>query len=388
MTIVLHLSATRVAKVNFYLPLNEEGNMHGEKEQPSWRQGLIDAQAMFNARHELAGHVSTKTYGLARSPLGDSIVVCASNHPSNGLEYAIPALQISNISINDENDMDLDAIFSVYQPSPKHNQISDGAVFTAIKGLMERSPDSPPNVEAFLERMPCKSPQEVTNGSQTQDSDLSTSLESQVAHLRQKFVYDQESILSRNRRLVQLAQAPVAQSLKPDLNMIRRLVTTVLGLPSSLSDDVPMSAKIIKVYRVVLAKIEAREHDTDPVIETHSLERCDMCDSNIAFESLLWARCSAGHQFSRCALSFLAMQNSEAIKSCAICNTRYIDEHPIEALTQITAEPANNATESDGVEKQTSVTRQGVQSNLSEPLARILFAACDTCIRCGGNFVG
>jgi hypothetical protein len=82
----------------------------------------------------------------------------------------------------------------------------------------------------------------------------------------------------------------------------------------------------------------------------------------------------------RCTLSFLAIQTPGTSKACSICNAQYINEFMM---------PSFKAQDS----KETSADGDEVMQGTSdqEPplsLARILFAACDRCVCCGGKFTG
>lgn len=73
----------------------------------------------------------------------------------------------------------------------------------------------------------------------------------------------------------------------------------------------------------------------------------------------------------RCGLSFLAIQVPGEAKSCNLCNIQYLNEHEVSAFDY---QPTADATQGDDTTK----------PRLS--LARILFAACDVCIYCGGRY--
>ncbi|KAJ5995973.1 hypothetical protein N7499_012114 [Penicillium canescens] len=55
-------------------------------------------------------------------------------------------------------------------------------------------------------------------------------------------------------------------------------------------------------------------------------ERCDICDAGIGWHSAQEAKCANGHLFTRCGLSFLAIQEPGISKYCSLCQTEYLDE--------------------------------------------------------------
>lgn len=69
---------------------------------------------------------------------------------------------------------------------------------------------------------------------------------------------------------------------------------------------------------------------TNPAVHLTSLteELCEVCNSSIPFEAS--ARCSKGHVFTRCSLSFLAIQEPGISMSCAQCGKQFLDPGKLE----------------------------------------------------------
>jgi len=82
----------------------------------------------------------------------------------------------------------------------------------------------------------------------------------------------------------------------------------------------------------------------------------------------------------RCTLSFLAIQTPGTSKACSICNAQYINESMMPGFKAQDSKDAG--TEEDEVMQGTSDQEPPLS------LARILFAACDRCVCCGGKFTG
>jgi hypothetical protein len=83
-------------------------------------------------------------------------------------------------------------------------------------------------------------------------------------------------------------------------------------------------------------------------------------------------------------------------KSCRICNALYLNEDalpefkkPSSKTIKVEEAPQEDSMEVDataGAEDTSNASQNdGVEPNIS--LARLLFAACDVCILCGGKFV-
>jgi hypothetical protein len=171
-----------------------------------------------------------------------------------------------------------------------------------------------------------------------------------------------------------------------------------------------------------------------------TVDTCDFCSAAIPFTDLTTASCTNGHQFPRCGLSFLAIQAPGITKYCGICSTPYLNDQFVAAQEiekpsdhgaehETRAQGSRHAGESAGttVQQQTSgdtadhegdmtmedssvedgqERRNGNQANggvanekpgnsvvnegrkMPVTFVKVLFAACDACIYCGGKFVG
>ena len=98
-------------------------------------------------------------------------------------------------------------------------------------------------------------------------------------------------------------------------------------------------------------------HSTDPEMHLTSLneEICEVCNSSIPFDTS--ARCAKGHVFTRCSLTFLAIQEPGICMSCAQCGKQFLDPGKLDL--------------SDGL-----------------CLSRMLFSEFDVCPYCQGKYRG
>ncbi|KAA8649592.1 uncharacterized protein ATNIH1004_002263 [Aspergillus tanneri] len=87
-------------------------------------------------------------------------------------------------------------------------------------------------------------------------------------------------------------------------------------------------------------------------------EKCEICDTGIAWYSGREAQCVEGHVFVRCGLTSLSIQDPGISKFCSVCATEYLNEDLVEA---------------------------SYGTDIPEA-TRILFDAFDTCIYCNGKF--
>ncbi len=103
----------------------------------------------------------------------------------------------------------------------------------------------------------------------------------------------------------------------------------------------------------------------------------------------------------RCALTFLSIQAPRASKFCNICGKQYINEGKIrygDLAASGMLEASGDMHNHDGSVANPSASVKGEIAQaggmhggtMQRPacLARMLFAACDMCIYCGGKFVG
>jgi len=229
-----------------------------------------------------------------------------------------------------------------------------------------------------------------------------------------------------------------------------RLAAATLNLPNSISRANSFSSEILSSHQQVVQLIQslmeppgATENDPSDSTKPSSLhpgvaigdDTCDLCDAPIPFADLDTAACLNGHQFSRCGLSFLAIQAPRITKSCGLCETVFLSEEFVRAqeglksvkkgsaggggqeTSEIGAGTENAVDVTDamvidgeevrpaaehadtvdiirgeerlaGEEVDGNVDAQGKDWASPLSLAKILFLACDVCIYCGGKFVG
>jgi len=90
-------------------------------------------------------------------------------------------------------------------------------------------------------------------------------------------------------------------------------------------------------------------------------------------------------------LSFLAIQAPGISKTCSLCGKQYLKEIFLDKddLVQ-TADDATNPEPQTAAEIATehAERQKALQGMQTSSLARILFAASDLCLYCGGKFIG
>jgi hypothetical protein len=161
---------------------------------------------------------------------------------------------------------------------------------------------------------------------------------------------------------------PVRCGSNLDVEMITILIEAVLAIPDHekpagvISVEDPAGCMIRNVYIIILEKLNALQMSqqkdeanlgaraeinavdagsNDEELPRYT-EHCETCNTPIKFESLKWARCSnpqQTHQFSRCALTFLAIQQPlqaqfPMTKSCGLCELQFFSDEAIFELSQ------------------------------------------------------
>lgn len=238
-----------------------------------------------------------------------------------------------------------------------------------------------------------------------EDEDMSDStidpqtLDGYLCYLKARCLYEPSMFFQRVDHLLDIVaqRPPKLQLAKEDYT---HLVTTVLGLPARLHEVGALSSRISAAYKAVKAKIDSSGSAVDPaMIDSPTFtETCKICEREIELESLKWSRCVSGHQFSRCCLSFLSVMEPGVTKSCGICQALYLNENVLPAFKGTVASEAQteDGTPEDGGRADSSMKNGDEHAdshNAAAPiepsasLARLLFAACDKCIFCGGKFV-
>lgn len=403
------------------LSLNEDPG----SSSPAWQRGLQEARAKFSAYHNLAGAVQERTLGLTASPLGDFTATCASMQPSDSPAHFIAADQKSIVSITqDTASKGKERETSVHLPSnggvsPPQDISAETLLlsirhcFTSVEGLKDTSSTLQGRqqlVASMMETLGLHEFElkEVERAHPPPVIDNVTDLYELQQHgdiclryVRAQLYYQPTPLRERLERLVYIAlQQETGHTLSRAGYL--QLIDLVLKLPTDIADGSALSRQILGAMHTMRGKLlgpsAAVSGDSSPLNEA-----CSICKQQLPFESVRWSRCSNGHHFSRCGLTFLSILQAGSSKACGICGVQYLNENVMPEMrrhTKLKAEPAaappNDITEQDGgLAEQGGVS--GTNGNYLPPeeekmeprmsLARLLFASCDRCLLCGGRFV-
>ncbi|KAE8868787.1 hypothetical protein PTNB73_03840 [Pyrenophora teres f. teres] len=317
---------------------------------PSWREKIENNLALFSVKNGLKGNSKAKVWGLTASPLGDYIAACNSVHPSDMIEYGIPADRSGTVAISSlRNNTQQRDIFT------KNNVSAEGVLYT-LKKLAENTVEDPDELSTFAKDMVKKLLEAYTAPAISEDNtDISTLYPNTsdtnvlITAFKKAAFLDPETLEDRYTILV--AQAcKTGSSIDLQKTLIAyRLAGELQHLPPSLSNT-PFSSEILAQHRqlialidTVMAKGDAPEVSTtdvepsndpsngdstpkNPTVPTIWQDTCDICSASIPFTDLNTATCTNGHESPRCGLSFLAIQAPGITKYCGICSTPFLSD--------------------------------------------------------------
>ncbi|KAI5269346.1 hypothetical protein E4T47_07160 [Aureobasidium subglaciale] len=352
----------------------------------NWQHDLLRGQRRFSDEYSLAGNVMSRAYGVSVSPFGDLVAVNVSFHPSDGVEYTTSSDELSYLITSQCND---DLQFALAGSPSNAYELTAEALLFGLQSLSVRNPEALADDNSIAEQVMqaldlAELPSVNSNHGQITED---TPVELIVRQVRHNILFNRESVESRVTQLLKYVKTDVPKTPPLDATVVLKIVSEISRLPHFVADASFLSNSIMQIHSLILAKLQVRAGNADADasnLEEEEVERCEICNTNIPFESLRWAKCVNSHQYPRCTLSYLAIQTPGTAKFCSICNAQYINEFMM---------PSFRATDSKEADADAGADEDVVMQGISdqEPpvsLARILFAACDRCVCCGGKFTG
>jgi hypothetical protein len=286
----------------------EKNNRH----ERSWLKKVFQQREDFGAANRLDGHVSTKVWGLASSPLGNLIAAISTQHPADIPEYVIPADYRSTLSISNSLD---DETFQlpVYGGFITHwkDPTSETMAFSLLHWLNAHKElsweDSSVHehlvqtVEAAFTPLPDNEEPEVNiNDVSFESEDWEPAA---IEYLRQN-LYNAKHARSRLcERIVSLLDPSGIPSAIDDGNTTLELSSVVVKLPPGL-DRSKISRKIRALHNEAYRLLGGSQplNSTDGNHED-LVEYCGICKSNVRlpFEETRYTIGTCGHHFGKLA---------------------------------------------------------------------------------------
>lgn len=393
------LSMSMATTTTLSLPINEDET----SVQPLWQHAISESKATFGAGHDLGGNVLERTSGIVSSPLGDYVATCTTMHPSDCIEYVIGSEQKSVLNITRESEQSEVKPLSAPQFTSLGQRPTTEAILFSLIRQVEREEDTGlDNLESISRDSLVAEVLQHTLPSQdgiiaesTLSEDLSNTSEALYHHMKRCIFAHPDTYTAQASRIADIALKPSVSRAEVVRPVVQRLVQEFLKMTNNIDSTDSTSQRITATFNIVNARLMPNE--TTPVNGDGGtgLEDCKICQKPIPFESLRWARCNGGHQFSRCSLSLLPVQEPGTTKNCGICGLQYFNEKIIGDVEAATGdvEMADVPTAESNIDIVANDTWVEVSRNpnafpqQAPTLAQILFDACDVCVYCGGKFV-
>jgi hypothetical protein len=367
------------------LPLSDPGSAISCT-QPSWQIAINNSKASYGALYDIGRHVQARCWGMAASPLDTYVATCTSMHSTDAIAYIIKAEQTSTLNLTYEG-APTGQTFTPVLSLASYSPLLCTNLSFYLKRFLDRaaasdppmSPDRNEVIAAILEAIP-ESPA-ISQVHPGENMDIGALLQ----HIRVA-IYAYDKIRQCHAaRIVQTAFGDYALGAQAMGITMEQIIRSVLRVPVNAVRMDEFSLSIKRVYEIALSKLDSSyQQGTEEPSARDWKEQCQICQQAILFESFKWARCMQGHQFGRCALSLLAVQEPGTTKRCGVCGVYYLD---------IAATRSTKASVSPDAEAESSLMNDLQGSNgpgedvAGTSLATLLFAACEVCIYCGGQFV-
>ncbi|KAK3051436.1 hypothetical protein LTR09_007459 [Extremus antarcticus] len=360
---------------------------------PAWQEALVNTKAAFGTQHKLGTNVLDRVWGLATSPLGDLMITATTLLPSHALSYVTENDQRTSINITREHRHD--AILPTNGGTSLLSGVTSAVLLFSLKAHLAQQ-NTKTGSEVLVQAM-----LDCANGSASAVENLLADASRESIEpleyarvLRARLATTPELMSARFKLLADFAleiSTTADQIIKP---VLQTVVGGILALPEQFSQAGELSSKIRKVYQVLDSRLHPGRAAASMDEEIQSWrEECLICAAGIDFESTKWACCTNGHRFTRCGLTLLTMQRPGISKQCSICGMQFLDEWSLEALAQpqgdediVMTEETIEGNKADGTADKAWVHVSRSSTEREASLARILFAAFDKCIYCGGDF--
>ncbi|KAF2487381.1 transcription factor IIIC subunit delta N-term-domain-containing protein [Neohortaea acidophila] len=383
--IATHLSSASAITAMLALPFQD----HSDRVLPAWQDEVNETRRVFGARHSIGLFVAERVWGIANSPMKDHTITAVTMVPSDSVAYLTATEQKTVLTISREVGLDQGDVVQSYLRLKRSAPVTSETILFSLQREAEFDSDRE-GIDLAIEV--AKEMLTATNGHSI-PTPSGDSIGSAVRYIRHTLFMEPDVKWARLELLISIAYNEPTYAGSITEVVFTRAVDTVLSLPDQFRTGGPLSKKILRAYTDISQKMLAQADTSNGAAAEEFEETCEICNDTITLESVRWARCRSGHQFSRCALTFIAIQRPGISKQCTICGTQYLNEWSLPEL----GDPSNQGevvTMDEGQEEEDPAASlpaapepQRDQAEPIESLARIIFAAVDNCVLCGGGFV-
>ncbi|KAF2402626.1 hypothetical protein EJ06DRAFT_580839 [Trichodelitschia bisporula] len=409
---------------------------------PPWIDSITRSLASFSEEHDLYGHAEAKAWGFGASPLGDFMALCYSLHPTHMPEYKIPAEYRCTVAVTRARRGPAEDFALPSEGNFVGAEVSAEALAFSIRAWVDEQPEAPEDSASVIRDIV----QEISTALHLPSSYAPPPLSSPTLSLRHALFTSPTITRLRLERLISLYFPWYTPATDTNTSLIRTLAVATHRIPHTTYRASLISTKILEAYSMAVSKtraLSAQEVEDIDMLPAHEFERCEICGCPIHFEGFDEGRCEGGHEFVRCALTFLAIQAPGISRFCGLCERQFLtdaylqgdvyedsgagsdpatvnDNPSVSASSSTNGAAPETEKEDDGSDPMPLDTPARTEIDMDEDsdpitesteptaepapldpiivlpttgaanrsLAQILLQACDRCPYCGGKFVG
>lgn len=248
--------------------------------QDLFEASLRGPRSDFNDEYDLDGRIIIKHWGAVYCPDRTKAAACVSLHPSELIESCVPSKQRTTV------------VFAILNTSVVANVQSDMKTYEDILNFLA-------GLSSNL---------------------LSTSLDKKIlanAMMLAELHFLDSTNLSRWAASVR-SQLDLQNTQSPQQINGQSLEHRAITQDDSMSVDYPVTEEVVTA-EIVQAEAVGKEI-------------CEVCEAPITFSSATSATCANNHSFTRCSLSFVAIQEPGISMYCAQCGKQFLDPGRIEGM--------------------------------------------------------
>lgn len=234
-------------------------------------------RSAFDTKFETRGNVLTRLWGLALSPLQDIMVTSATFHPSNSPEYIIPADMSSRVIFQSTQRDDF--VTTAIQQGTSTESLAF-SVRWMVKS-MKTQPEKNTAIWKLLDQL-----DKAMNAIILPEPDPARSVFKDLLFMAPVMIrFRYERVLS-----IMIGHTDAAE--ENEKQILEQIATRVLNIPASRYKDTNSSRLMLAHLRRILVMLKLSSEKVDYLIES-----CNICYTDIPFDSYGSAQCGQGHEF-------------------------------------------------------------------------------------------
>ncbi|KAL8687390.1 MAG: hypothetical protein Q9218_006422, partial [Villophora microphyllina] len=242
-------------------------------------------QKDFDQHHDLGGLSFAKTWGLAS--WGPYLVTCVTFHPGDMVEYMLPSKERCHIVFMKEDTGNVAQETASFPWQEISTTTSERNTQVVLRGILRKAGEQRAALAALDRRI------------------------LYCVCCATMILCELDSLDLVDDVLQKLSKS-LGSSLEPELDLLAEVASS--GISTALC-----------IERLNNISTSRAEHE--PGHSTNDLyDMCSICDRIILWQGATEAVCVSGHQFVRCALTFLPIKEPGISRYCETCNREFLDE--------------------------------------------------------------